>query len=335
MKINYFILIVIFCVSFLLSCEKEEAIMSSTSSTVKVISIEGGLKTGSTMLEFSSTTAFDSVLNVLDSLVDIREDNFLATWGHLSDSLLNAKEEELSYDEQVPISDFVTQMGFTNSMRDTYIPLEESWLNDTILDMATNPGNIYPFSPSEMALLNSYGEVKIGNSFIVLSDKGYVEFTDCDTTKLLQYRGGDTTVLSSQNVKYFFHESSGSCTSWKGQYYIVYENTKEHAIVHLHFRAYPWKGVSMAQITSYKFKNGKFIKYRTQLGVKNGSQFFCKDCFEVIFSQQKPFTRKKTKSLPQYIANWSGLSGNRAKKNESVCGLFEYYDQEFARTLTW
>jgi hypothetical protein len=95
------------------------------------------------------------------------------------------------------------------------------------------------------------------------------------------------------------------------------------------------EGVSDAKITAFKYKNGKFKKYRTQLGVKNGSQFFCKDCFEVIFAQQKPFKRKKAKSLSQQVANWSGLSGNRAKKNESVCGLFEYYDQEFARTLTW
>ena len=256
-------------------------------------------------------------------------------YGNLSDSLINLKEEEINYNDQASLETFENQMGFTNSMRQTFIPLEESWLNDTILNMSSYPGELYPFSYTEMALLNSNGEVKIGNSFLVLSADGYVEFTDGDTSKLIQYRNGDTTVLSTQNVKYYFHEASSSCSGWKNQYYIIHESTKEHAIVHLHFHAYPWKGVSEAQITSYKYKNGKFKKYRTQLGVKNGSVFYCKDCMEIIFGQSTPFKRKKAKSLSQHVANWSGLSGNRAKNNVSVCGLFEYYELEFSRTLEW
>jgi hypothetical protein len=323
-------------IAFLLGCEKTETSLLSNNSDVKVIRIDNASKTGTTMLSFSSSKAFDSTLHVLDSLVEFQEDNFISQYGHLSDSLLNDMEDQLNYDDQAPMENFESQLGFSNSLRNVFNSLEAIWLSDTARTLASHPVSQYPLSGAEMTLLNSSGEVMIGDTILKISLNGYIAFTDGDFNKLNQFNNGDSSILSHSSVIYHFRDWFSDCEPWIWSNSQLIVNSNKLLVMVLTFHAYPWKSVSAATILSYKKLIGNLYRsYRTSLGVCNTSLFYDEMCLWDEAGGCSMWKTKKRTKYSRYVADWGDYPNHRAKNGKSITGEFEFYNTYAARSLVW
>ncbi len=335
------IYIVAFATVFMFGCSKEriqEQPDNSSNSSVKLITISNGSRTTITMLEFSSTNAYDSILTNLEQQQDVLEAAFVNQYSYLDDSLLNEKEDEIGYSDQQAFIDFENSLNFTNSMRQTFVIEEEDWLNHDTLDFSNDPSDKYVFANAEMAMLNEDGEVKIGIAILKLTKDGFIEFTDGDINKLIRFNNGDMSVLYEPNVVTSLDEASRSanCKPWKGENnYHEYAN-KKRVKKHEHFHAYPWKGTSSARITSYKKRGRRWKRYRMNLGVANQSYFYDNDDCSTLKAQGwSGWKRKRRKSISKHVASWGAFPVYRAKNNASVLGYFEYAGNNNNDWLSW
>ena len=340
-KIILLSVIVLSALFFFVSCKKSNLSnneIQNNNKIVELITLSNENRTSITMLEFSSTNVYDSILTDLEQQMETYDDAFLAQYGNLNDSLLNEKEEEINYNDQQPLIDFENSLNFTNSMRQTYVVDEENWLNHDTLDFSSDPENIYVFENEEMSMLNVDGEVKIGTSLFKFTKDGFVEFTDGDINKLIKFDNGDMTVLDEPNVITSLTENSRStdCKWWKGETNGHKYRSNKMVKKHEHFHAYSWKCTSSVRITSYKKRGRRWKKYRTNLGVANMSYFFDNnDCDNLVAQGWSGWRRKKKKSIRKHVTFWGAFPGYRAKNNASVIGYFEYPGNSNNDVLSW
>ncbi len=318
---------------------KSITINDENSFSVKLITLSDTKDNSITMLEFSNVNTYEKTLADLEAKLDLHEDDFLKQYENLDEKALNQKEEEIGFNEQLPLIVFENHLKFHNSMRQAFIIAEKEWLNNEYLDPKTDPSNIYPFSIVEMTLLNKDGEVKIGKSLFKFTKAGFVEFSDGDINKLISFDNGNMKVLDKPNVFANIQTSSSrssDCTSWKGEDNWINYSSNKKVKIHEHFHSYPWKGTSETQITSYKKRGSHWRKYRISLGVNNQSIFYKKDdCSTVNGGGVSGWKRKKRKSISRHIANWDDFPTYRAKNNISVIGYFEYAGNSSYDLLSW
>ena len=313
-----------------------------------------------TIAEFDTQDTYNNYADDLDSQVDALDDAFVAEWGYLDDDALNAKEEELGFDSEKPLADFENQIGL-QSLRQKYIAAENAWLDNNILDDATNPDNssIYDFDESKMALINTLGEVKIGTTIIkklteqqisdinttlaksgvkgkaalVPIDGAYLTINDGDFNTLIAYNEGDVSVVNNGNVT-VETGSTTACSYFKKRTFIdPYTNGKkvwlkvkfDNVGGGLYFKA-------KAKIKSFKQKsNGHWKRYRTSLGVQVATDQFCGGSYPVT----KSMKRKRRKKLKRTITR-AGVGNLKASRDgESVIGGFEYGGKSGIMRLTW
>lgn len=281
------VLIIVGC--FLAACSKEmldEQHLNGPSSgfnNVKLVTLTDGKSSSTTMLEFTSFEHYENTIALLDTLIEHHEDEFLATWGHLDEDALNAKEDELGFVYYQPLINFENAYNITSSMRQSFERAEDIWLNNEELDAETDPSWEYCFDLAEMTLLNTYGEVKIGDVLLKLSDRGYVRIDSLDVTTLIRIRNGDLSAYLEPTVTTNIDLDDGmknnsDCKSWKGANYWHYYQTNRRVKMHVHFHNYPWKAVSKAKLTSYRKSGGNWKKHRMMLGVANQSIFYDTNC---------------------------------------------------------
>lgn len=341
---NKFVYLVALATIFMFGCSKEKIKEQSgnndnANSSIKLITLSNGNRTTINMLKFPSTEAYDFTITNLEQQMETLDDAFLNQYGYLNDNLLNDKEDEVGFVYQQPLIDFENSLNFTNSMRQVFVVAEENWLDNDSLDPSTDPSNIYTFGNAEMAMLNEGGEVKIGTSLLKLTKDGFVEFTDGDVNKLVRFNNGDMSVLNEPNVVTNIDEASRSadCKSWKGEEnWDEYVRNKKKVKMHEHFHAYPWKGTSEAQITSYKKKGHRWKRYRINLGVANESAFYDNnDCDNLLYQGWRGWKRKRRKSLSRHNASWGSFPMYRAENNLSVVGYYEYAGHSNNDVLSW
>jgi len=340
---KYFYLLCLTAV-ILASCSKErnadpiaESIQTDLSG-IKVISYNEGLKSGTTMLQFTSIINYESTINILSQRMDVYDSLFNLQYGSLSEDAYNAKMDEVGYNEQQPLIDFETSLSFSNSMRQAFVTAETSWLNQSNLDLATCPKKFYPFSIVEMSLLNASGEVKIGNAILKLTKDGFLWITDGSFTTLSSFNNGDMSTLNLSTVVTNLNRanSSGSCDNWKSKEVAnEYVTNSKKVIKHVHFHSYPWKGTSSSEITSYKKNNnGNWKKHAIDLGVANQSYFKDNDCYASV-SMWSGWKHKNNKSIEKNNTSWGAFPQYRAENGASVLGYFEYANISDNLWLTW
>jgi len=313
-----------------------------------------------TIAEFDTQDTYNNYADDLDSQVDALDDAFVAEWGYLDDDALNAKEEELGFDSEKPLTDFENQIGL-QSLRQKYIVAENAWLDNDILDESTAPDNssIYDFDESKMALINTLGEVKIGTTIIkkltvkqindinttlaksgvkgkaalVPIDGVYLTINDGDFNTLIAYNEGDVSVVNNDNVT-VVQDSNVGCKYFKSKTFTDhYANGKkvwlkvkfDNVGGGLFFKA-------KAKIKSFKQKsNGHWRRYRTSLGVQVATNQFCDDFYKVT----KSMKRKRRKKLKRTITR-AGVGNLKARSDgESVIGGYEYGGKSGILKLTW
>jgi len=335
----------LFCLTaaILASCSKEknadpiaESVQTDLSD-IKVISYNQGMKSGTTMLEFPSIDNYESTINLLSQRMDVYDSIFFVQYGSLSEDAYNSKMDEVGYNEQQPLIDFETSLRFSNSMRQAFVTVETSWLNQSDLDIATCPKKSYPFSIAEMSVLNANGEVKIGNSILKLTNDGFLWIKDGSFTTLSSFNNGDMSTLNLSTVVTNLNRANrSSCDNWE-QRNIAHEyiSNSKKVLKHVHFHSYPWKGTSSAEITSYKKNNnGNWKKHAIYLGVANQSYFKDIDCYASI-SSWSGWKHKTNKSIEKNISSWGAFPQYRAENGATVLGYFEYASNANNHWLTW
>jgi len=319
-------------------CSKEN-LDEQTNDEIKLITLIGSEKTAGeiTLLEFSSAETYDATLIDLEAKLEAYDDEFLEKYGHLDEEALDDKEDEIGYNDQVPLIEFEKQFRFQNSMRQVFADAEEEWLNNEILDPETDPSNIYIFDNAEMAMLNENGEAKIGNSLLKLTNEGFVEFTDGDIDKLIRFNNGDMSVLDDPNVisSFDYQKVDGDCTWWKSKTVWDPYQTKRRVRKKVRFHAYPWKGTASSTITSFKRKRGRWKLKRVNLGVANQSFFRDNECTPTGGSYWSGWKNRWAKSISKRKSIWGAFPGIRAENGISIEGSYKYPSNINSLLLTW
>lgn len=349
MKTKYFSFVIALILLIAMSaCKKEKTNELKNNADqinltdIKLISYSNGQKSATPLLEFSSIAAYEATMDALRQALFTHDSLFLAQYGYLDEEALNAKEAEIGYTDELPLMNLENSLNFISSMRRAFKDAEADWLNNATLDPATDPSITYSYENVEMALLNSDGEVKIGGQILKLTVDGFVWITNADFNTLIAFNNGDMSTLTQPNVVTNITETSGSlkstnsgeCTWWREKNLEDPYATNRKVFKHVHFHAYPWKGVSQAEITSYKKTAGLWFKYRMQLGVKNQTFFKDNDCYS-FSSESSPWKRENAKSIDVSIPKWGAFPGLRAKNGESVYGQFEYAGYSNSFVLSW
>jgi len=299
---------------------------------------------GNTILVFSDQDVYNSVVEQLQQDVDTWDDAFVAEWGHLDDDALNDKEEALNFDAEKPLTDFENQYGF-NSLRKEYLAAEEAWMNNEELIDANDP-DLDPrfyFDEADMSLLNTKNEIKIGNEITKYVEGGYIKVLDGDFDKLILINAGDTEVLNDDNVLVRISDDaaargSSDCTWWTRQtdndYYA--SNKKMYRILQHH--GYSWKAVTKAKLKSYKRKNGRWKRYRTNLGVGFHAQFYsggvCPTDGNYDLDHDTGYREKKRKTLSKRV-RFNGNNHYRVENYWGLRGAYKYGGYNTFKRLEW
>ncbi|MFN8712956.1 MAG: hypothetical protein ACK5Z2_08890 [Bacteroidota bacterium] len=186
------------------SCKKEEVANyhQLQYSNARLCTVEAITTCSGTVLSFPNQAAFDAAYNCLEQEYEAHNTNFEQQHSNLNDDDYNLLIDQIGFDEEQTLRDFENSVNF-NSLRATLNAQELIWLNDTILDPATDPWNHVIDDPIYATLLSANGDVKIGNSIFHYEPDGtIIELTngDCDELTLIHnnpnYRSGNTIALT-------------------------------------------------------------------------------------------------------------------------------------------
>ena len=246
----------------------------------------GKSSAGTTIASFPDKQTYDNYVASLETQVEAWDDAFVAQWGHLSEDALNDKEEALGFDSEKPLTDFENQTGL-NSLRQQYLAEEEAWLNNEVLNDATDPDGKprYDFEEDEMAMLNNLAEVKIGTiiykqlnedeiaainnaiqrksfkkSMPTLESGAMLEIGDADFNTLINFNNGNTDVIDNGNVSINnTGASSTGCESGKAvrTFIPISDNRRIKAIVKAR-KGFGGPGKIKAKMKSYKKKGRRW-----------------------------------------------------------------------------
>ncbi len=187
------------------SCDEDIDLVSEQNSSQRDIELitNGNSNKSSganTMLHFSTMNIFEETIKNLEIQYEENDDTFLAQWGHLGDDDLDLKEDELGYTPQQPFIDFEKQFkGFT-SLRKNIDAKEKIWLNNEVLDEATDPYDHFVFDEEIRTVLNTNGQVKIGKELYQMTMFGYIKITDGDFETLDLVFENDARELNLPNI---------------------------------------------------------------------------------------------------------------------------------------
>lgn len=326
---------------FIASCSKDKATeqdQNNNNNEIKLVTLGDGSKSTVTLLEFVDVAHYEATISSLETQMEQHEDAFLAAWSSLSDDALNAKEVEVGFVDHQPLINFETAYSIPVTLRQIYVALEAQWLNNEELVMESDPALTYPFSAVELTLLNADGMVKIGDDIIQLSKNGFIQIANLDIETVIRIKNGDMTALEEPSVTTSIEGEGGKskgCTNWASKEdFMPYNNNNKRVKRHVHFHSYPWKGVSEADITSYKKSGSSWNKYKMDLGVANQSYFRDVNC-NAGPQEWTGWKRKKAKSISERVANWGAFPQYRAENGVSVIGYFEYDVYSNSLVLTW
>jgi len=186
MKTNIFIkrTLLLLAVIFFASCEKENLIEQEQDQANLKASKAPSIGQYKDMLDFPDVETFLTTLDELESNVERHDDAFLVIYGHLSDDDLDEKEDSVGFDEDKPLKDFENAFPGFNSLRKNLRLKEEEWLSNEELDDKNDPDNHYIFDDELRTVVNTLGNVKIGDKLYHITRFGYVTVAKGDFSLL-------------------------------------------------------------------------------------------------------------------------------------------------------
>jgi len=332
------------------SCSKDESTLNlkpeshtpeyvqSSISKITLTSITGQTYS---MLSFQSVDVFKSTISELEIANQIHIDNFISLYGNLSADSLDAKTDEVQFNEQEAYTNFENQFAFSNSMRKQYVVEELLWLENDTLDVDNHPFHNYSFDSEEMTLISDDGLVKIGTSLFYTTNTGFVEALNGDITIIEQFIEGDSSVLINSNIVNGLNKRSSSCKRRKGKSFsYYYSNYKKVVITGISFRKWPWMAKSVGGMVSYKKRwfGNKWRKHWQKLRVSTQNYFYNgNDCEGLAHQQWKASSNspKWSQKVVVRVRNWGFFSKDRVKNGVSIYGSFYFNSSTQNYWLTW
>lgn len=218
-------------------------------------------------IRFDNIASFRATIECLEEKTNAMESDFLADWGHLSDSLINDKEDEIEYHPELVYEAFETHFGI-NSLRQKLNADEEAWLDNIPLD--TNSSSI----PNHVIGDKEFQTVLSELGIFLLEDTIYYIEPEGDYYRILNK---DLTILDSliqgiwggKNRNVEFNNANGdvsrsSCkasksSGWKWKYNS--SGTYGMKFKSGFYNIWP-KTTVYSDTEAKKRKNGKYKAYR-------------------------------------------------------------------------
>ena len=217
------------------------------------------------ILTFQDMEDFIATLTELERQVQDLDDAFVEFYKDLDEEALNAKEEEIEFNEEKPLLDFANQIGFNSLYQKIYTD-ERAWLSQDDPDWNNDPDNYFIDNEALRVLLNEDSEVKIGMSIYKFNEDGsYYEITDGNLIKLDQIdnREGDINIIIHNN-----QQSIEECKTNKSNFDYIVSSSGLHRIKWvIKVYNYPWGCGIKSKVKSYKRRGRSWRKHRTYLGI--------------------------------------------------------------------
>ncbi len=330
---------------------------------LEVIAYDGS----TTIAVIANKQAYENLMVGLEEKVSDWDDAFVAKWGHLDDDALNAKEEELDFDSEKPLTDFESQIGL-RSLRQEYLRAEEAWLDNEELEEATDPDNdpVYGFGESDMTVLNKFAEIQVGTTIYkqlnteqiasinnavtqkriqkkmpLVGEDAFLEIRDADYKTLIAFNKGAVSVIDNKNVSIGnntdLSTAKASCEQGKTTRVFRYPaNRRIKAIVKVPQPKFGWNGKVKAKMKSYKKRRRRgWKRWRTHLSVGLRGTVYNVACDGAstsadinILSQSKK--RRKRKIIWRDY-HWASHN----VKNGGMIGIFIQNGVRTEVALTW
>lgn len=316
--------------------------------------------TGTTIAAFENLESYNNHIESLEIQTEQWDDTFLAKWGHLSDDQLNAKEEELNFDSEKPLTDFEKQFGL-QSLRQKYLNEEQAWLNNDVLDINTDPDikPEYDFDMVEMTVLNHLAEVQIGTtitkklnseeiallnntiqqgasgSYNRIEEGARLIIEDEDYNALVDFNNGDTSVINNPNVSVSNQNSSTDCKYAKEhrEFIPTSSNKQILALIKVSRPSLGWNGKVKAKIKSYKKGFLGWRRWRTNIDVGVRGYVYNGNCNNTSTYLNEWKGKKRRKKL---VFKWRNQNFSSHKvENGGMKGLFKQNSFTKEIDLTW
>lgn len=292
------------------------------------------------ILTFKNMDAFKATLEELERQTEELDNAFVQFYSDLDEEALNAKEEEIYFSEQQPLLVFENTTSF-NSLRQQIDLAEEQWLENEELDFDNDPDNHFVIEEEVRTLLNTDGEIQIGNSIYKLTKNGYFEIIDGDLKTLLSLDSKNVKTLTlPKNVIFVGDETpyikSSDCKSMKSNWDFK-ASDKKRIKWRVSHRTWPWGRYASAKTKNYKKKGRRWKKYRTDTKtmvygyISDVNEDGDADCSKQLnFNPNGINASGKKKSLKQKVSVATKTKSGWVKGYHSGAGGIEHRS-----TLTW
>ena len=285
MKITKFNFLLMLFTILLFSCSQEDETLEPTDiefaydvkSKIQYSKINvlykgfAGARGGEQMLVFPDKETFLQTIIELERQTEELDDAFIEFYSDLDEEQINEKEEEIGFNENVPIYGFNDELGF-ESLFQKIAEEEEEWLAQEELDLSEDPDDYFVDDEGYRAVLNADNEVQVGESIYKLTEEGYFQITDGNVESLREIGGKSTgrialpeNIIFVPNKNYdengrvsaSGHKSSKSDSGFKK----IGDRRIKWKVKH----ATPFFGSRhvYAQTKNYKKKGRRWKKYRT------------------------------------------------------------------------
>lgn len=219
-------------------------------------------------LRFETRADFLATLNCLESKSNEMDSMFLNDWGFLSDSLLNAKEEEINYSEELVYKEFEDFFGL-NSLRKEMNRLDEIWLNTVPFDTSASaiPNHIL-METCIQSVFSYIGTVNVDDTLSYIEPNGNQYYvTNGNQTILDSIVDGIWSGINSNVMIINDGVARSTCKatksgSWKWRYNGKYAARGKAGFYNIYWRRRRWYA------TTHSFKkspNNKWKYFRTQI----------------------------------------------------------------------
>lgn len=127
---------------------------------------------------FNSDTEFEQAVEYLEFKYRQYTDAFVSQYPGLNEDQLSLVEETTGFNDNVPYENFENAYGIY-SLRARIAYDEEQWLANTDGETGIDPSDGYTDDDDEMALMNYWGEVKVGSYIYMFNQDGsYYQYYD-------------------------------------------------------------------------------------------------------------------------------------------------------------
>jgi hypothetical protein len=256
-------------VATLVGCKKENvdpttAVSTNEFSNKNLTQLTGNISVENGMLKFVDMDHVRNTLDALETAFREHEDNFLAAHPQKSGEELMVIEETSGFNEYQTYENFESTLNFS-SLR-AKIQSEYTEYMNMEIQPNEDPEDHYIFEASVQAIVNEFGELKVGNAIYKLYENGHIVITNGDYNTLLAIRDNYNLAYELDNVQIegdinYFENKSAGCEGHKVRT-DKYETGSRRIKWRIAIRTWPWNRYVIAESTNYLKQNGKWKKFR-------------------------------------------------------------------------